>query len=177
MALYPNGATECFNEQDTEISLNEIEENTGVSLDNIVKWNSKIKNKVQKAREKNPEMIFNYVRNNNIEGVKRLIQAGADVDIQDNYGETPLFIASNKGYLEIVQILIQAGADVDKQDEFVFTPLMIASKKGHTEIVKLLIKAGADVDKGNKTIGTPLMIASKKGHTEIVELLKQTKNF
>ncbi len=47
----------------------------------------------------------------NLEEVKELIVAGADVDARDNYGWTSLHIASRDGHLEVVKELIVAGAD------------------------------------------------------------------
>ena len=41
---------------------------------------------------------------------------GIDVNITDEQQRTPLFHASDKGYLEIVNILSQAGADPDISD-------------------------------------------------------------
>jgi len=40
-----------------------------------------------------------------------LIQAGADLDLQDKLGETPLHKASSGGYVEVITALLDAGAD------------------------------------------------------------------
>jgi len=98
VALYPNGNTECFNEQDESVGIYDIEVNTGIGDSKIKDWNNQIKVQVQKVREKNPLIIFKYVENNDVEGVKRLVQAGADVDKLDGFNETPLYLASLKGY-------------------------------------------------------------------------------
>ena len=77
--------------------------------------------------------------------VQALIDAGADVNHQNNDGHTALIRASYWGYLEIVQTLIDAGADVNHQNQFGDTALMQAAERGHLEIVQTLIDAGADV--------------------------------
>ena len=41
--------------------------------------------------------------------VERLIEAGADVNVQNNYGNIALMYAA-EGYIEIVELLINAGA-------------------------------------------------------------------
>lgn len=42
-----------------------------------------------------------------------LIEAGAKLDHQNNWGHTALIIAANDGKLNIVRALIQAGADLN----------------------------------------------------------------
>lgn len=44
------------------------------------------------------------------ESVKILIESGADVNIQDDTGYTPLHWATKEGYENIVKILIENGA-------------------------------------------------------------------
>jgi len=48
--------------------------------------------------------------------VKELIEAGANIDFQDDDGETALMIASNFVHIEIVRELIKAGADWNIKD-------------------------------------------------------------
>ena len=110
---------------------------------------------------------------NDAKTVALLITAGADVNKDDEDGETPLVVASRLGHTETVKLLIEKGADVNKADEDGSTPLHLAVYPGRTEIVKLLIAAGADVNKAAWNGSTPLLVASYNGHTEIVELLKQ----
>ena len=49
--------------------------------------------------------------------VINLIEAGADVNVQDEYGYTALMNASKKGHLEIVEKLLDAGADVNVKSD------------------------------------------------------------
>ena len=47
-----------------------------------------------------------------------LIVAGADVNVKDKYGKTPLhFAAQSSNNPKIVTILIKAGANVDARDQ------------------------------------------------------------
>ena len=65
-------------------------------------------------------------------------------------GATPLFIASEKGHLDldIAKILIEAGADVNQAKFDNGTPLYRATESGHVGIVKLLLNVnGIDINK------------------------------
>ena len=84
-----------------------------------------------------------------------------------------MYIAAQKGHIDIVEKLIAAGCDVDKaRTDTGATPLYIAANRGHIDIVEKLIAAGCDVDKAKTTTGTtPLFIAAQKGHIDIVKQL------
>lgn len=106
-----------------------------------------------------------------MEVVKKFIEVGADVNIGENGGLTPLFLASQKGHFEIVEKLIEAGADVNAVNKDGCTPLYWASRNGHLDVVKKLLEAGAEVNICDKDVCTPLYWALQNGHLEIVEKL------
>lgn len=61
------------------------------------------------------DMLFESVKNSNLEQVKQCLANGADVnarDSYDGYGSTPLMLASHSNNLEIVKYLVECGADV-----------------------------------------------------------------
>ncbi len=73
--------------------------------------------------------------------VRRLLDAGADFNIQNKAGGmTALICASYTGNIEIVKLLLEAGVDHNLQTMSELTALMIASKKGHRDICDLLKK-------------------------------------
>ena len=78
----------------------------------------------------------------NIEAVKQHLAAGADVEVKDNNGFTPLHIATR----EVAELLIAKGADVNAivasgQYEGK-TPLDAAIQVGRPEVADLLRKHG-----------------------------------
>jgi len=75
--------------------------------------------------------------------VKLLIEAGADVNNKDKYGDTPLIYSSILGYLDITKILIEAKADINAKNNYGNTALIWALRNNHKEIVDLLKKYGA----------------------------------
>ena len=80
----------------------------------------------------------------NIEIVKLLLNAGADIDKQDNHGDTALIYAAIKNNIEIVKLLLNSGADIDKQNNNGDTALIYAAYRNNLEIVEILLDYGAD---------------------------------
>jgi len=117
----------------------------------------------------NGRPLIEAVYNKDILMVILLLQFGADVDVQDASGLSPLMICahgSSKEDLTIAKILIQAGAFVNLKDEDELTPLNHASS--NLDITKLLIKYGANVNTTDDMGCTPLHYAET---LEMVELL------
>lgn len=89
------------------------------------------------------DKLYNAVAIGDIKEVKRLIKAGADPNIVDEYATTPLYVSAMLGYIKIVTILLEARADVNHPDYKGRTPLDVATFEGNTEIVNLLKEHGA----------------------------------
>ena len=104
--------------------------------------------------------------------VRRLIQAGADVNTANNAGVTPLMNAGGMGNKEAVELLIQKGANVNHRTSGNYTPLMQAALVGQLEIVKILLDAGADPTVKDNGGRTALAYAEERELKDIVDLLK-----
>ena len=55
---------------------------------------------------------------NDVEGVRLLVEAGANVNAVGDMGQTALHVALTQGHADIAAILIAADADVDIRSEF-----------------------------------------------------------
>ncbi|KAH9247055.1 hypothetical protein BASA81_015407 [Batrachochytrium salamandrivorans] len=101
-----------------------------------------------------------------------LIQAGADVDLANLSGETPLCVAAEKNANpELMQVLLQAGADVNKSSGSGMTPILFAIIRGSSsELARLLLENGAIVAAKFQS-QTPLKIAQDRGYAHLVGLL------
>ena len=87
----------------------------------------------------------------NIDGLKVVLKAGADVNARDGQGWTALMHAAEKGYKLMVRPLLEARADPDVQAADGATALFMAAVHGHAEIIELLTKFGANASiKGPK---------------------------
>ncbi|MFN8453737.1 MAG: ankyrin repeat domain-containing protein [Anaerolineae bacterium] len=108
--------------------------------------------------------------------VLRLLQAGANINGQDERGRTPVLAATHGRYTETVKALLQAGADVNIRDNRLDNPFLYAGAEGLLDILRLTIEAGADPTLTNRFGGVALIPASERGHVETVrELLTRTK--
>jgi len=66
----------------------------------------------------------------NIDEVRTLLDAGAELNATDDEGFTALMYASWIGHSEVAKLLIEAGVDVNAQAKEGGTALMIASEVG-----------------------------------------------
>lgn len=81
-----------------------------------------------------------------LDTAKALLDIGAKVDVQDDYGWTPLYWAIVNAKEELVKLLINHGANVNTKDAENRTPLYIAALDSTTGIAKLLMNHGANLE-------------------------------
>jgi len=115
--------------------------------------------------------IHEAAADGDLERVKALIAAGADINAKDQEGYMPLHAAAQSGHTAVAKFLVVAGADLEaKADDHSFTPLHVATKAGHTTLVELLIAEGADANAKDVSAKAPLFQAVLSGSTDLVEL-------
>lgn len=137
------------------------------------------------------------IKHEHIETAKFLIERGADVNAQTEYGSTPLIEASQRGLDDVVTLLLARGADVHvtrkllnisyedlrakkKPDktledsdyaEFGDLALHYAVRGGYTNITKALLTSGANANA--KTHGTMML---HNGDTVLTTAVKAHKS-
>ena len=80
-----------------------------------------------------------------VETVRELLRAGADVNARDRHGQTALMLAAHRGYRDMVEILVEGGADLNVTAKYNLSALMLAITAGHVEVARVLARAGADL--------------------------------
>ncbi len=123
--------------------------------------------------------LIDQASKGNLKAVRNLIDAGANVDAQDEQKRTALMLSSKKGYLEIVKALVGAGAALNLQgNERSYggnTALMYACRNAHLGVVKTLVEAGANLNLQGKERAreeyTALIYATYNGYQEIAKTL------
>ena len=127
-------------------------------------------NNIKTFENFNKQGIFTYIDSDDIQLVKNYINSGYDLNIQDNYGDTPLIFASRCDNIEIFKLLLNYGASINEQNKRGNTALIRAAYNNNCEIVELLLNAGANINVQNVNGSTPL-IAASSGNIEVVKLL------
>ncbi|UNF62747.1 ankyrin repeat domain-containing protein [Spiroplasma poulsonii] len=121
------------------------------SLHNL-KQNVFNKNKLGEIIFYNYENLNLTILLNNFDLTRFLVVIGADVNLQDENGRTPLFVATSINNPEMVQLLLDNGADINLQNKNGITPLNFAVIKKNLKMVQLLLDKGANVSIQNELI-------------------------
>ncbi len=97
---------------------------------------------------------------------------GADANVQDFNGDTPLHLAIPKNNIDVIKALIKGGkkgpANLELQNMSGLTPLHVAAQSGSPETVALLIKAGAKKDALDEDGRDPRYYATKRGDAKVL---------
>jgi ankyrin repeat protein len=101
------------------------------------------------------------VRANDLDSVKVLLAAGADINQVTGYGWSPLLVATQNRYYKLGSYLLEHGADVNLANKGLWTPLYLATDNrniesgdypvrkpdmDHLDYIKLLLDKGASVN-------------------------------
>jgi len=103
--------------------------------------------------------------------LRRILDEGAEIDVENEVGQTPMLLAALGGHEAVVQLLIDNGAEINVHDYDGHAPLLYAALSGDEPVVNLLIDKGADIDWQNKNYETALLLGSKFDYASVVTLL------
>jgi methionyl-tRNA formyltransferase len=95
--------------------------------------------------------LYDAIKDKDINLIKDCLKNGANVNVLNNNGWSPLIIGSFNANQEVIEILINGGADINLTNYKGTTPLMYAmsnyEKTGDKKNFELLIKKGADINR------------------------------
>jgi ankyrin repeat protein len=127
--------------------------------------------------------------------VKCLLSSGADINVCDKDGQSPLFIASHQGHCDVVKCLLSSGAVINLSSSRTLISAPELSKRlttsqrpssdaanngdctrslhkyGHCDVVKCLLSNGANINLCSERGQSPLFVASQQGHCDVVKCL------
>lgn len=94
--------------------------------------------------------LFDMARNGDMT-LAGYVDAGVDVNLTNQDGNTFVMLAAYSGHAQLVGELAKRGADVDKPNERGQTPLAGAVFKKEDDVIDALLAAGADPHAGTPT--------------------------
>ena len=118
-----------------------------------------------------PATLLDAAKNQDWDGLRVLLEDGADVNASQGDGATALHWASYWDDLGSVALLIRAGADVNAANDLGVTPLWLAAENGSAAVVRELLGARANPNAAFMDGETVLMRAARVGNGDVVEQL------
>ncbi len=93
------------------------------------------------------------VKRRDVTWINFLLGRGANPDVEDRNGNTPLTLAAAQGFTDGVSALITGKADVNRRNRSGETPLIKAVQVLNVPTVRLLLAAGAKPDLADHVTG------------------------
>ena len=137
--------------------------------------------KIRKQISKSSAVLALATKANFIDIVQLLVDAGVDINYQDEQGETALHVAARFGHDECAQILLDGShhqkADTElAENTYSWTPLFIACVDASLGVAKQLIAAGADIERFDSSGWTAKEHAALRGHLDIARCLAEVSS-
>jgi ankyrin repeat protein len=104
-----------------------------------------------------------------------LLGRGADANVQNKEGMTPLMIAAQLGWVEGAERLLGSGAKVDLSNKRGETPLILAVQMRHLSMVRMLLGKGADPKRTDSVAGYSALDYAKqdgRGSSQVLKALE-----
>ena len=134
-----------------------------------------IPKEIIEEQEKNYQLL-QAINANDRELIKMLVENGADINGQTNYGTTPLMYATYTNNPDLISLLVELGANINAQNNYSETALHYSLIQGKIQNVERLAEMGADFNLPNYFGITPLGIANRN-FPWAVEIFKKNAEF
>ena len=111
------------------------------------------------------------VVNGSAEVTRLLLEAGANINYQDQRNNVPLHYAALQNQEDVLRVLMEYNPNVDLVDDDGDTALNCINSSTSVEITKILVNGGADCNIRNKVQNTPICRAAASQNTDVVKYL------
>ncbi|MCB2213135.1 ankyrin repeat domain-containing protein [bacterium] len=103
--------------------------------------------------------------------LSKLVKAGADLEVEDPYGRTPLLLAADRGDAEVTGYLLRNGAASDAEDDAGFTAMHYTAMSTSVATMDTLLSWSANVDATDDLDRGPLTSAVLARQPEMIDKL------
>jgi len=102
------------------------------------------------------------------------LQAGANPNVRDPNGRTPLHFVAGLGLAPAAVLLIHFGAQLDVRDRGNLTPMHMAAGYANAQTLRVLVAAGADDQLTGDDQGTPAQVIVALGDYQLSQFFNRT---
>jgi ankyrin repeat protein len=108
----------------------------------------------------------------NVAEIERLVAAGANRELRDGNGRTPLHVAAYRKQYEAARVLMRRGANPNALDAQRYDIVTIAAVANDVPMLRVALEGGASAKNVTSPYdGTALIAAAHLGHDEVVKVL------
>ncbi|MFJ4333394.1 MULTISPECIES: ankyrin repeat domain-containing protein [unclassified Streptomyces] len=112
--------------------------------------------------------LSDAVRRGDADAARAALHTGADPELRDEQGRTPLLRAALADRVAVAEVLVAAGADVNAQDARADSAWLVTGVTGSVAMMRALLPGGPDVTLTNRFGGVSVIPASERGHVAYV---------
>jgi len=128
------------------------------------------------------ELLLKYAGQGETSYLEAVLGQNPDLDVnrlRAAGNKTALYLACEKGYVDIVKILLARKADAticdtesgSLRDAMKYSSFTVAARNGHLDVIKTLISSGVALESKDDSGRTALWIASARNHASVVQFL------
>jgi len=106
--------------------------------------------------------------------IEWLFIQGADIDVLNDDGWTPMHTAAKRGHVSVIEALVRLGSTaIDTPNRWGSTPIFIAALYGRASVIEALVRLGSTAfDTHNRYGWVPLDVSGKAGKSEAMKTLR-----
>ncbi|MGK0183795.1 MAG: ankyrin repeat protein [Halioglobus sp.] len=149
-----------------EVNYNDTDEDPTSSSSNLEEVNVEIAPVRERWKTVSREIqkglkLIHFISMDKTTEAKEFLNGVSDLNILNQYNESPILCAAHRDNAEMVQALAEKGANLNLQDVHGNTALIIATKFGYLPSIATLLTNEVNVDLPDTEGSTPLMWAFK----------------
>ncbi|XP_010977650.1 transient receptor potential cation channel subfamily A member 1 [Camelus dromedarius] len=155
---------------DSKDSFKVVFEENACGLQNFVKK----QNRLKKYNDTNASHLHHAAEEGQVELMEMIVSDSSceELNVTDDYGNTPLHWAAEKNQAESVKFLLLQGANPNLRNYNLMAPLHVAAQGLHNEVLKLLVEhSSTDINLEGENGNTALIITCFKDNSEALQIL------